>query len=420
MKILIVGNGGREHTLGWKLAQSEKVEKIFFAPGNAGTASIGKNIQLNADDIDGLLSFAKTEGIELTVAGPEVPLCAGIADRFEAEGLKVFGPVAASAKLEGSKAFAKEFMVRHKIPTAGYMEFTEAEKALENVGVFGYPTVIKADGLAAGKGVIIAQNEAEAKAAVQSIMKDKDFGESGDKIVLEEFLTGIEASILCFVDGKTIVPMVSAQDYKKVFDGDEGPNTGGMGTYSPSVVYKGDIRKQTEEKVLAPVMEGIKKDGMDFRGVIVIGIMISQEGEVKVLEFKVRFGDPETQVIIPRMKTDLVDVLEACAEGRLSEIEIEWSDQEAVCVVLASGGYPGKYEKGKEIKGLENDFDSIIIHAGTKLDDGKVLTNGGRVMGVVSLGATVKEAREKSYASVGKISFEGMGYRTDIGTIGSA
>jgi len=419
MKILIVGNGGREHTLGWKLSQSEKVENIFFAPGNAGTASIGKNIALNADDIEGLLDFAKKESIDLTVAGPEVPLCSGIADRFEDEGLKVFGPVAASAKLEGSKAFAKEFMVRHNIPTAGYMEFTDAEKALENVGVFGYPTVIKADGLAAGKGVIIAQNEAEAKAAVQSIMKKKDFGESGDKIVLEEFLTGIEASILCFVDGKTIVPMASAQDYKKIFDGDEGPNTGGMGTYSPSVVYKGDIKKQTEEKVLAPFMEGIKKDGMDFRGVIFIGIMISEEGEVKVLEFNVRFGDPETQVIIPRMKTDLVDVLLACADGRLSEIEIEWSDEEAVCVVLASGGYPGKYEKGKEIKGLENDFESIIIHAGTKLDGGKVLTNGGRVMGVVSLGATVKEAREKSYASLGKISFEGMGYRTDIGKIAS-
>jgi len=419
MKILIVGNGGREHTLGWKLSQSERVEKIFFAPGNAGTESIGKNILLNADDIEGLLDFAKKESIDLTVAGPEVPLCEGIADRFEAEGLKVFGPVEASARLEGSKAFAKEFMVRHNIPTAGYMEFTEAGKALENAGAFGYPAVIKADGLAAGKGVIIAQNEDEAKAAIRSVMEDRDFGDSGDKIVLEEFLTGIEASILCFVDGKTIVPMVSAQDYKKIFDGDEGPNTGGMGTYSPSFVYKGDIKKQTEEKVLVPFMEGIKKDKMDFRGVIFIGIMISEEGEVKVLEFNVRFGDPETQVIIPRMKTDLLDVLLACAEGRLSDIEIEWSDDAAVCVVLASGGYPGKYEKGKEIKGLENDFDSIIIHAGTKLEDEKVLTNGGRVMGVVSLGETVKEAREKSYASVGKISFIGMQYRSDIGKIAS-
>ncbi len=419
MKILIVGNGGREHTLGWKLSQSERVDEIFFAPGNAGTASIGKNIAVKADDIDGLLSFAKKEGIELTVAGPEVPLCAGIADRFESEGLKVFGPVAASAKLEGSKAFAKEFMVRHNIPTAGYMEFTDADKALENVGVFGYPAVIKADGLAAGKGVIIAQNEDQAKAAVQSIMKDKDFGESGDKIVLEEFLTGIEASILCFVDGKTIVPMVSAQDYKKIYNGDKGPNTGGMGTYSPSAVYKGDIKKQTEEKVLEPFMQGIKKDGIDFRGVIFIGIMISGEGEVKVLEFNVRFGDPETQVIIPRIKTDLVDVLEACADGRLSEIEIEWTEKEAVCVVLASGGYPGSYQKGKEIKGLDSDFDSIIIHAGTKAQDGKVLTNGGRVMGVVSLGETVKEAREKSYAAIEKISFEGMGYRSDIGKIAS-
>ncbi len=419
MKILIVGNGGREHTLGWKLIQSDRVDEIFFAPGNAGTASIGKNIPIKAEDIEGLLSFAKDEGIELTVAGPEVPLCDGIADRFEVEGLKVFGPVAASAKLEGSKAFAKEFMIRHNIPTAGYMEFTDAEKALEKVGEFGYPTVIKADGLAAGKGVIIAQSEDEAKAAVESIMKDKDFGESGDKIIIEEFLTGIEASILCFVDGKTMIPMVSAQDYKKIYDDDKGPNTGGMGTYSPSVVYKGDIKKQTEEKVLGPFMDGIKKDGMDFRGVIFIGIMISEKNEVKVLEFNARFGDPETQVIIPRMKTDLVDVLEACADGRLSEIEIEWSEEVAVCVVLASGGYPGPYVKGEEIKGLESDFDSIVIHAGTKLEDGKVLTNGGRVMGVVSLGDTVKEARGKSYASVGKISFKGMQYRSDIGKIAS-
>lgn len=419
MKVLIVGNGGREHTLGWKLKQSKKVKKLFFAPGNAGTADIGENIPIKADDIEGLLSFAKRAAVDLTVVGPEVALCLGIADAFEAEGLRLFGPKAASARLEGSKAFSKDFMVRHGIPTAGYLEFTDPEAAMRKVGAFGYPAVIKADGLAAGKGVIIAQDEAQARAAVRGIMEERDFGDSGDKIVIEEFLTGIEASLLCFVDGKTLVPMVSAQDYKKIFDDDQGPNTGGMGTYSPSVVYKGAVRKQTEEKVLGPFMEGLKKDGLDFRGIIFIGIMIDENGDVKVLEFNVRFGDPETQSIIPRMKTDLLDVLEACIDGRLQDIEIEWSEEASVCVVLASGGYPGPYEKGKEIRGLLDPVESIVIHAGTKLEGDKVLTNGGRVLGIVSTGETVAEARAKSYRSIEKISFEGMQYRSDIGKIAS-
>lgn len=419
MNILIVGSGGREHTLGWKLNQSDRVKRLYFAPGNAGTAGLGENIPVKADDLDGLLAFAKQNAIDLTVVGPEVPLCLGIADRFKAEGLKVFGPDAACARLEGSKAFSKDFMVRHNIPTAGYREFTDPVLALEQVGAFGYPAVVKADGLAAGKGVLIAEDEAGAKAAVRTIMEERSFGASGDKIVLEEFLTGIEASILCFVDGDTLVPMVSAQDYKKIFDDDKGPNTGGMGTYSPSVVYKGEIRRQTEEKVLKPFLEGLKKDGLDFRGVIFIGLMISEAGEVKVLEFNVRFGDPETQSIIPRMKTDLLEVLEACVEGRLSEVAIEWKEEAAVCVVLASGGYPGPYEKGKEITGLDAASESIVLHAGTRLSDGKVLTNGGRVLGVVSLGATVAQARAKSYETVKGISFEGMQYRTDIGKIAS-
>ncbi|WP_432662858.1 phosphoribosylamine--glycine ligase [Wukongibacter baidiensis] len=416
MKVLVVGSGGREHTLVWKISQSPRVEKIFCAPGNAGIGAMAELVNIKAEDIELLLAFALEKDIDLTVVGPEVPLVDGIVDRFTEEGLKIFGPNKACAKLEGSKAFAKDFMIRHDIPTAMYKEYTSADEAINDIGIYGFPMVIKADGLAAGKGVIIAQNESEAHEALSMIMKDKKFGNAGTKVVIEEFLDGIEASVLCFVDGDTIVPMVSAQDYKKVFDGDMGPNTGGMGTYSPSVIYNEDIKEKSHNEILMPFIEGLKADGLNFKGIIFIGLMI-KNGELKVLEFNTRFGDPETQVVLSRLETDLIEIIESILEGNLKNQEIKWSDKKAVCVVLASEGYPEKYEKGMVIEGLSKVENSVVFHAGTKLQDEKVVTNGGRVLGVVATADTIDIARDIVYKDIEKINFKGKQYRKDIGKI---
>lgn len=435
MKILIVGGGGREHAIAWKLAQSKRVDKLYCAPGNAGIADVAECVPVKAEDVAGVCSFAEENRIDLTVIGPEVPLSLGVVDALAEKGLKAFGPNRKCAQLEGSKSFTKAFLTRHGIPTAGYKEFTDIHELKKSIGIFGYPMVIKADGLAAGKGVVIAEDEAAAAAAVDQIMGDRIFGSAGDKIVVEEYLTGIEASVLCFVDGKTIVPMESAQDYKRIFDGDKGPNTGGMGTYSPSLIFNDELENQIKERILEPTVKGFQKDGLDFKGVLFIGLMITEEGP-KVIEFNNRFGDPETQSVLPRMKTDLLEIMEAVVEGRLADQAIEWSDRKAVCVVMASGGYPGEYEKGKIISGLKDvDQDVIVFHSGTRLmkndkaatETGKpeaekgqsceVVTDGGRVLGVTALGDTHEEAREKAYQNIARIFFDSACYRKDIGLL---
>lgn len=425
MKVLVVGSGGREHAIVWKLAQSPKVDKIYCAPGNAGIAMDAECVAIKAEDIEGICQFAKENMIDLAVIGPEVPLAMGIVDALEAEGVKTFGPNKKCAQLEASKAFTKSFLARHNIPTAGYKEYTDKESLLADVGIFGYPMVLKADGLAAGKGVVIAENEADAKAAIEEMMGDRVFGSAGDKVVVEEFLTGIEASMLCFVDEHTIIPMESAQDYKRIFDGDKGPNTGGMGTYSPSLVFNPELEERIRKEILDPTLEGFQKDGLDFKGVLFIGLMISKDGP-KVIEFNNRFGDPETQSVLMRLDSDLVDIFMAVTENKLADIEIKWSDKRAVCVVLASGGYPGSYEKGKEITGLNKvDDDVVVFHAGTAsqhiCDENScrsaIVTSGGRVLGVTATGATHDEARAKAFDNVKRISFEGMQYRNDIGII---
>lgn len=430
MKILIVGGGGREHAIAWKLAQSQRVTKLYCAPGNAGIAELAECIDIKVEDIEGICNFAKDNNIEMTVVGPEVPLSMGLVDALEAQGLKAFGPNAKCAQLEGSKAFTKAFLARHHIPTAGYEEFTDKEELKAAIGMYGYPMVIKADGLAAGKGVVIAEDAIQAEKAIDDMMGDRVFGAAGDKVVVEEFLTGTEASMLCFVDGTSIVPMESAQDYKRIFDGDKGPNTGGMGTYSPSLLFTAELETQIREHILEPTLKGFQEDGLDFKGVLFIGLMIGKEGP-KVIEFNNRFGDPETQSVLPRLETDLVDIFEAVINGTLKNQEIRWSKQKAVCVVLASGGYPGDYKKGNAIFGLGTTEDDILVfHAGTKFQKGKALvgvdvakeepvivTDGGRVLGVTALGDTHEEAKKKAYENVKKITFQGAQYRTDIGTV---
>ncbi|HEY5556254.1 phosphoribosylamine--glycine ligase [Acetobacterium sp.] len=414
MKILIIGSGGREHVLTWKIAQSPRVEKIYAAPGNGGMANLAECLDLSATDIPGCLAFAKEQAIDLTVIGPEVPLVMGMVDAFEAEGLRVFGPDRQCAQFEGSKAFTKEFLFRHHIPTAGYKEYTDIQEILKDLGIYGYPMVIKADGLAAGKGVLIVENEQDARDGIQLIMEKREFGEAGDKVVIEEFLTGQEASMLCFVDGKTIVPMESAQDYKRAYDGDKGLNTGGMGTYSPNVLFNDDaLNKRIKATILDPIINGLIADDMNFKGILFIGLMI-ENGIPKVLEFNVRFGDPEAQSVLMRMDSDLVDIMEAVIDGKLSECHIQWKHQEAVCVVIASGGYPGAYKKGKVITGIEDVKDCVVFHAGTKLVNGVLQTNGGRVLGVTALGETREAARKTVYDNIDKIHFDGAQYRTDI------
>ena len=414
MKVLVVGGGGREHAICWKLSKESNIEKIYCAPGNAGISNVAECVDINDDNIEALLKFAKENNIDLTIVGPEVPLVAGIVDKFEEENLKIFGPNKKCAQLEGSKAFSKDFMIRHNLPTAKYKEYTDLDKAISEIDEFGYPVVIKADGLAAGKGVVIPENREDAIKTLKEMMADHKFGNAGDKIVIEEFLTGIETSILAFVDNDTIVPMVSAKDHKKVFDGETGLNTGGMGTFSPSEIYTDELAKEIQEKILNKTLEGFKKDNLDYKGILFVGLMITEEGP-KVLEYNVRFGDPETQSVLFRLDTDLNKIMTSIIDNNLKNIEINYSKEEAICVMLTSGGYPEAYEKGKVIIGLENlDSDIVVFHSGTKFDGENIVTNGGRVIGITAKGISVKEASDRVYENIKKINFEGMHYRKDI------
>ena len=414
MKILVVGGGGREHAICWKLSKEASVDKIYCAPGNAGISNVAQCIDIQDSDIENLLNFAKENKIDLTIVGPEIPLVAGIVDKFEKEGLKIFGPNKKCAQLEGSKAFSKDFMIRHNLPTAKYKEYTDLDEAISEIDSFGYPVVIKADGLAAGKGVVIPENREDAITTLKEMMSDKKFGNAGDKIVVEEFLTGIETSILAFVDNDTIVPMVSSKDHKKVFEGETGLNTGGMGTFSPSEIYTEKLAKEVQEKILDKTLEGFKKDNLNYKGILFVGLMITEDGP-KILEYNVRFGDPETQSVLFRLDTDLNKIISEILNNNLKNIEINYSKEEAICVMLTSGGYPENYEKGKVISGLENlDSDIVVFHSGTKFDNENIVTNGGRVIGITAKGKTVKEAGEKVYENIKKINFEKMHYRKDI------
>ena len=417
MKVLVVGGGGREHAIVWKLKQSPRVEQLYCAPGNAGIAQMAECLNIGAEDIEGLRAAALEKDIDLVVVGPEVPLSMGIVDAMNEKGIRVFGPNAKCAQLEGSKAFTKAFLARHGIPTAGYREFTDKEELLAAVGIYGYPMVIKADGLAAGKGVVIAETREDAVKAIEEMMGQRVFGNAADTVVVEEYLSGIEASMLCFVDHNTIVPMESAQDYKRIFDGDKGPNTGGMGTYSPSLIFDEELQERIRTEILEPTLSGFQKDGLDFQGVLFIGLMITDQGP-KVIEFNNRFGDPETQSVLARLDSDLLDIFEAVVDNRLAQQEIRWGDRRAVTVVLASEGYPGSYPKGREITGLDRvDEDVVVFHAGTKMCDGKVVTAGGRVLCVTATGVTHDEARARAFANVERIHFDGAQYRKDIGLI---
>lgn len=417
MKVLVVGGGGREHALVWKIAQSPKVSKVFCAPGNAGISRHATLVPIGANDLKGLLEFALREEIGLTVVGPEEPLTRGIVDLFESKGLAIFGASQKAAELEGSKAFAKMMMKKYHIPTASYEIFVERQSAVQYVQRQGAPIVIKADGLAAGKGVILCKTVEEAIEAIDQMMVKKIFGESGSRVVIEEYLVGEEASYLAFTDGKAILPLASSQDHKAVFDGDEGPNTGGMGAYSPAPVVTEEVNQKIIQKILRPIIQGMAEEGRPYKGVIYAGLMI-YNGEPKVLEFNARFGDPETQPVLMRMKGDMVPILEACIEGTLSRCMIEWDRRAAVCVVMASKGYPGEYERGKRIDGLEKASlmeDVFIFHAGTAFKDQQVVTHGGRVLGVTGLGESIPKAIARTYQAVEMISWEGVHYRKDIG-----
>lgn len=417
MKVLVVGGGAREHAICHKLRESSRVEKLWCAPGNAGIAQDAECIDIKAEDVQKIRKFAASNGVDMVVVGPEVPLVEGLSDELKAAGIKVFGPEKAGAKLEGSKAYSKDFMKKYSIPTARYEVYTESDLALEGLKLFDMPVVVKADGLAAGKGVIICETESEAENAVRSIMCDHQFGKAGSSVVVEEFLDGIEASLLCFVNGNDIIPMESARDYKKAYDGDKGLNTGGMGNFSPNPIYTEELSSYIKANILDRTMAGLKGEGIDFRGVLFIGLMV-KGGKAKVLEYNVRFGDPETEVVLPRLSSDLCDIMEKTIDGTLKAEDLIWKPDKSVTVILASGGYPESYEKGKEITGLSNvDDDIMVYHAGTKLDKGKIVTSGGRVLAVTALGATIKEARAKVYQNIQKIHFDGMEYRTDIALI---
>ncbi len=416
--ILIVGGGGREHTIAETLKKSPDCGKLYMAPGNGGTAAIAENLPIKATDIEGVVAAAKEKGVDLVFVAPDDPLMLGMVDRLEAEGIRAFGPRANAAIIEGSKVFSKKFMKKYGIPTANYEEFDNSAAAIAYIKEQGsFPTVIKADGLALGKGVIIAEDMAAAEAGVREIMDDKAFGDAGNKVVIEEFLTGPEVSVLAFCDGKTVVPMVSAQDHKRALDGDKGLNTGGMGTFSPSRIYSPEIADVCMKTIFRPTVDGLIKEGRIFKGVIYFGLMITPKGP-KVIEYNARFGDPETQVVLPRLKTDFLAIINAVIDEKLDTIDIEWEDNACVCVVAASGGYPTKYNKGYEIKGLEKlagKDDIMVFHAGTDIKDGKLVTSGGRVLGVTAKGANHAEAIKKAYAAIGEIEFTDMHYRRDIG-----
>jgi phosphoribosylamine--glycine ligase len=431
MRILVIGSGGREHALVWKISQSPRVKKIFCAPGNAGIASLAECVAVKADDIAGLFALAKKEAIDLTVVGPEAPLVAGIVDVFRNEGLKIFGPAQKAARLEASKAFAKRLMLEQNVPTAAHATCLSVHEAHETIAhVPSFPVVIKADGLAAGKGVIICDNEEAALEAVSAMQVKKVFGDAGDAVVIEEFLEGEEASLLFLTNGEEAIPLASSQDHKRIFDNDQGPNTGGMGAYSPAPVVTDVLLREVMERVVAPVLRGMKAQGALYQGILYVGIMVTKSG-LKVLEFNVRFGDPETQAVLARLDSDLVEAM-LWAAGAGPAPRLKWSPRVSVCVVITSGGYPGPYDKGKEIKGLDDAArikDVVIFHAGTQMSQvigsatktsadwhkSPVLTDGGRVLGVTGLGVTLKEAIDAAYAAAGKISFEGMHVRRDIG-----
>ena len=418
MKILIIGGGGREHAIAWKLSKSPRVEKIYCAPGNAGIAEIAECVNIGVMEFDRQVAFAKEHGIDLTVVAPDDPLAAGAVDDFEAAGLRAFGPRANAAILEGSKAFSKDLMKKYNIPTAAYETFTDPEEAIKYLETARMPIVLKADGLALGKGVLICSNLEEAKEGVRTLMLDKQFGSAGDEIVIEEFMTGREVSVLSFVDGKTIKIMTSAQDHKRAKDGDQGLNTGGMGTFSPSPFYTSEVDAFCREKIYQPTVDAMRAEGREFKGIIFFGLMLTEDGP-KVLEYNARFGDPETQVVLPRMKNDLADLFEACIDGTLDQVELEFEDNAAVCVVLASDGYPEHYEKGYPISGLERFKDAdgyFVFHAGTKLNDqDQIVTNGGRVLGVTATGGNLKEARANAYKATEWVEFGNKYMRNDIG-----
>jgi phosphoribosylamine---glycine ligase len=419
MKVLVIGSGGREHALAWKIRQSPSVKDVFVVPGNAGTAGIAQNVQLNTADFSKLRSFAQEESIDLTVVGPDDALAAGIVDAFQAVGLRIFGPSRKAAQLEASKSFAKRFMVRHGIPTARFAEFESLADAQCAIDQFGFPLVVKADGLALGKGVVIAANRSEAIATLEDMIERRRFGEAGRKVVLEEYLTGAECSIHALVDGSSYLLFPTAQDHKQIYDGNRGPNTGGMGTCSPSPNLDNACLSKIREQVLGPFIRGIRADGLDFRGLLFPGLMLTKEGP-RVLEFNCRFGDPETQVLLPRLKGDIVDLLEATIDGRLHTQSPEWDTRAAVCIVMASGGYPGSYETGKTISGLEyveRELGLTLFHAGTRRVGDRFVTAGGRVIGVTAMGSTLSDARKTAYKAVEKIEFDGSYFRHDIGVV---
>lgn len=417
MKVLIVGSGGREHAIAWSVAKSPKVDKIFCAPGNAGIAEFAECVNIGAMEFDKLVAFAKENAIDLTIIGMDDPLVGGVVDAFEAEGLRVFGPRKNAAIIEGSKAFSKDLMKKYNIPTAAYENFTDPDEAIKYLETVKMPIVLKADGLALGKGVLICNTLEEAKEGVKTLMLDKQFGDAGNEIVIEEFMTGREVSVLAFCDGKTIKCMTSAQDHKRAKDGDQGLNTGGMGTFSPSPFYNDEVEAFCEKYVYQPTIDAMAVEGRPFTGILFTGLMLTEDGP-KVLEYNARFGDPEAQVVLPRMKNDIIDVMEACIDGKLSDVELEFEDNAAVCVVLASDGYPEKYDKGFEIKGLDTFKDKdgyYVFHAGTKFDGDKIVTNGGRVLGVVAKGEDLKAARANAYKATEWIDFANKYKRNDIG-----
>lgn len=417
MKVLIVGSGGREHAIAQSVAKSPRVDKIYCAPGNAGIAGIAECVDIKAMELDKLAEFADKEKIDLTIIGMDDPLVAGVVDVFKARGLRVFGPAKNAAIIEGSKAFSKDLMKKYNIPTAAYETFDNPDAAKAYLKDCRYPIVLKADGLALGKGVLICNTHEEAVEGVKTLMQDKQFGDAGDRIVIEEFLTGREVSVLCYCDGKTIKPMTSAQDHKRAKDNDEGLNTGGMGTFSPSPFYTEEVQKFCEDKVFQPTIDAMKAEGRPFVGILFVGLILTPDGP-RVLEYNARFGDPEAQVVLPRMKTDIIDVMEACIDGKLEDINLEFEDNAAVCVILASDGYPEAYEKGKVISGLDA-FDGkdgyYVYHSGTRFEGDDIVTNGGRVLGVTAKGSNLKEARANAYKATGWIDFSNKYMRNDIG-----